>query len=638
MRLYSKWYSMKKSAVLFLAFISILSLCVAYTRFGRAAGAIYIRADGTVDPSTAPIQRVGNVYTFTGNVADDIIIEKDSIVLDGTGRTLQAEVSLDGRTNVTLTHMVIRSSGSGIMLNQASNCRMVGNDIVADRSGIRLRNSNYNTISDSSIEANIEYGLALAFSSNNIISNNNITTGIIDGINVGFSSNNVISGNNLTNKKSEYPIGFGIQFDGSSNCSITANKIMGFPMAGINIQSDSNNNRIEANHVTYGGSGIRISGSQNNNIAGNYVADNAGVGIHFDAASNNILRNNIMSNNTGNLKVESYTSSASGWINDVDTSNTADGKPVLYWINEVDRTVPLNAGYIGLVNCTRITVEGFTFMNKGQGVLLAYTTNSTVTRNNAINDCTIYLSSSSGNRIAENNIAGNGNGIYAQQSSGNTISANSITNNNKGIYLSGCSNNTITGNNVANNTNGIWFGGSSNNKIYLNNFQNNGHQAYDIAMEGLTASASLTVANFASTHVRQLISMYEEYVNFLGPPSVNTWDNGSRGNYWGDYIGTDANGDGVGDSPYIIYGDNKDNYPLVAPVKVVVPEFPSLLVLSTFMIALLVAASAYKRKHHASSNGQSNKGMAIAPSHIGILRASIGCKNFNFETLKRQVR
>lgn len=585
---------MKKSAVLFLAFVSILSLCVTDVRFVRAAGAIYIRADGNVDPSTASVQHVGNVYALTGNVADDIVIEKDNIVFNGAGHTLQAETSLDGRTNVTLTNMVIRSSGSGIMLNQALNCRIIKNDMVAERAGIRLRNSKYSTISANSIEAKIEYGLALGFSSNNIISNNNIITGIVDGINVAFSSNNVISENSVTNRKSQYPIGFGIQFDGSSDCKITKNKIIGFPMAGINIQSSSNNNRIEGNHVADGGTGIRIGDSQKNNVAGNYLANNAGVGIHLDAASNNILRDNVMSNNSGNLKVESYAGSASGWINDIDTSNTADGKPVLYWINEADKSVPSNAGYVGLVNCTGITVEGFTFANKGQGVLLAYTTNSTITGNNATNDCNIYLSSASNNRIVQNNIAGNENGIYAQQSSGNTIAANGITNNGNGIYFSGCSNNTITGNNIANNTNGIWFSGSSNNKIYLNNFLNNSRQAYNIALEG-SASTTLTVPNIASAYALQFVSTRGEPVNFVGPPSVNTWDNGSRGNYWSNYHGADSNGDGVGDSPYIIYGDNKDSYPLMVPVAGAIPEFPSLLFVLTLLLALLCAATAYER-------------------------------------------
>ncbi len=37
------------------------------------------------------------------------------------------------------------------------------------------------------------------------------------------------------------------------------------------------------------------------------------------------------------------------------------------------------------------------------------------------------------------------------------------------------------------------------------------------------------------------------------------------GNYWSDYIGTDSNGDGIGDTPYILAENNVDGYPLMGP-------------------------------------------------------------------------
>jgi len=50
--------------------------------------------------------------------------------------------------------------------------------------------------------------------------------------------------------------------------------------------------------------------------------------------------------------------------------------------------------------------------------------------------------------------------------------------------------------------------------------------------------------------------------------SSSTWndDYPSGGNYWSNYNGTDSDGNGIGDTPYIIDENNQDNYPLMAPI------------------------------------------------------------------------
>jgi nitrous oxidase accessory protein NosD len=60
----------------------------------------------------------------------------------------------------------------------------------------------------------------------------------------------------------------------------------------------------------------------------------------------------------------------------------------------------------------------------------------------------------------------------------------------------------------------------------------------------------------------------------------NIWDNGEEGNYWDDYSGSDINGDGIGDTPYTIYENFTDLYPLTTPfdinsVNIEIPEWQS---------------------------------------------------------------
>lgn len=49
---------------------------------------------------------------------------------------------------------------------------------------------------------------------------------------------------------------------------------------------------------------------------------------------------------------------------------------------------------------------------------------------------------------------------------------------------------------------------------------------------------------------------------------IDSFDNGTRGNYWSDYNGTDSNGDGIGDTPYLIDANRTDFYPLIAPFNI----------------------------------------------------------------------
>lgn len=107
---------------------------------------IYIRADGSVDPSGAPILRQGDIYALTGNITSDgdgIVIERDSMVIDGAGYTLQGTgaedskgIDLSGRTNVTAQNTQIRNFYLGIVLVSSSNNSISGNDIAHNFVGI----------------------------------------------------------------------------------------------------------------------------------------------------------------------------------------------------------------------------------------------------------------------------------------------------------------------------------------------------------------------------------------------------------------------------------------------------------------------------------------------------------------------
>ena len=186
----------------------------------EASGTIYIRATGEVE-GTDKIQRDGDVYTFTANIFDEIVVERDGIVVDGAGYTLQGTgsgtgISLLGRSNVIIRNMEIKTFNQGISLDGSSSIKISNNNVTNNISGIGLTDSSNNIISENNIAQNTAtYGIALwGFSSYNIISGNDITQNNMDGIRLYNSSNNTISGNNIT--QNNYG-GIRIRYESSNN-------------------------------------------------------------------------------------------------------------------------------------------------------------------------------------------------------------------------------------------------------------------------------------------------------------------------------------------------------------------------------------------------------------------------------------
>jgi len=95
-----------------------------------------------------------------------------------------------------------------------------------------------------------------------------------------------------------------------------------------------------------------------------------------------------------------------------------------------------------------------------------------------------------------------------------------------------------------------------------------------------------------------LINLNNFYQNSLNAydNSNGTWDYLGQGNYWNDYDGKDNNGDGIGDTPYIIPGGStQDNYPLMDPHGT--PGFEAIIVfLAIAVVAFLITAKRLKNK------------------------------------------
>jgi len=150
----------------------------------KANGTIYIRADGSVDPPTAPIQRIGDIYILKWNINASLVVERSNIIVDGDGYTLHGSgtgkgIDLTATSNVTIKNMEIKAFAYGIRLYkpyQSSNNKILANLITNNTYGVWV------------------------FASNNTLSKNTIANCSISGIVMDLgSSDNTISGNNIMN-------------------------------------------------------------------------------------------------------------------------------------------------------------------------------------------------------------------------------------------------------------------------------------------------------------------------------------------------------------------------------------------------------------------------------------------------------
>ena len=330
-----------------------------------------------------------------------------------------------------------------------------------------------------------------------------------------FGCHNIIMKNLFLNE-----VRYGIRMIYSSYCSIIDCEMDNNIKAGIYVESFSHNNTIEGNTVKNLRSyafGMLLDNTNYNNLTKNSIIDSNSLknGLQLFSSDNNIITNNYFLNHTSNAI-------------DFSVSN----------LNTVSENTIKNT-VIGL----SIHPGSFTSIDK----------NYFSGNKKAID----IMSGSIFNMISNNQIIDNAGGIYLiGEELFNTIKRNKIIGSNyHGIELTGETHCTISDNIVKENQYGIVLK-ASNNKVFRNELNNNTWQGFYIRGSNNTIYHN----NFISNNPNAKID------------SNNILDNGypSGGNYWDDYNGTDTDGDGIGDIPYIVKDvsgevSGQDNYPLMKP-------------------------------------------------------------------------
>jgi len=424
----------KKAKGFSILLITLLLMCLA-SNLVRAnfepapLPAILITNNGQVSPSSALINRSGDIYTFTGNWSAYVLeVERSNIVINGTGFS-------------------IVGNGVGYGINLHGVCNVVVSNINVEKTsrGIYLENSSKVTI-DSCRVTGCNNGIYLNTSKNNIISGNKLYFNF-NGIYLDHSGSNVLK-NNQIQPSDSYPLN-----------SMAHSFGLNFMVTGESLADYMND--VDSTNLVNGESIIYWVGRQNAVVPLNssYVAL-----VNCRAI---IAQNQQISKTQGFLVAWTTNSTVAnnrsfGNFNGIQVLHSSD---IMVSGNQIWENNGLDAG--------------------GDGINLMYSQFVTVLNNQVTGNWNggITCTSSSKNQLIGNIVAENWhNGINLLSGSNfNIISQNHLTNhttNSRGaVYIENSRNNTFTSNNL--NDNGCWAiqlkGDQGNNVFYGNNFLHNSY-------------------------------------------------------------------------------------------------------------------------------------------------------------------
>ena len=474
-------------------------------------GKVRITPDGFVE-GTDKISQNENVYTLTDDISGGvemgqifISIEKDNVIFDGAGRTIQGTgngiaIAVYGRKDVTIKNVKIIDFGTGIELRAID---FEGNSTASN-----------NQILDNYFETKY-WGIDLN-TNKGVVSGNRIVAK--DGIyGVNFQSNNTVFSNNafVDCGLVVFSPGFGNDFSG--------NIINGKPIVYMEHQ---------ANQIVEGAGQVFLSDCQNMLIRNIETGLNLRMTIELFRTHNSTVTeskgNVVLKDSHSNTLVDNQ-------LFDSGSLSTSGGSAV------------------ALYGSHNNTLANNLVLSKGNGVLLAGSSYNKVYGNSISSTDRVGISIESTsdcqsapefNYLYDNLISYAENGLSLRTGARrNFVYRNAFADCQNAFYLFSGYENTFLGNNISGSAQyAVYFYISDNNKFYQNNFWNNSKPAYE------------------NHETRYWPGANETYYS-----KNNAWDNGKEGNFWDDYTGSDTNGDGIGETPYNVYEDFYDHYPLTAP-------------------------------------------------------------------------
>lgn len=327
--------------------------------------------------------------------------------------------------------------------------------------------------------------------------------------------------------------------------------------------------------------GINAASTDRCHIIGNMMTNNGG-GITLQTSIGAVVSGNICSNDgvtiSGN-KLSEFDSHT------ITTDNLVGGLPIYYYVGAQALNLEnVAAGEVILAGCENVAITGLTTTSSSVGVEIAFSESVFLTGCSFqdcrfgvlatesyfvdIRSCTFtdneyggILELSDFVTVYECQFAGNSVGLSVGWLTDLLVGSSDFTNNGDALDITECSHVIVSGNHVWFNEQGINLVDCSKTWIYRNDISyNNNEYGYCIAMQIWGGKKVMIEENNFIGNDRQVAIVSRGDI---------AWDSEySIGNYWSDYTGIDVNGDGVGDTPYVIDANNQDYFPRMSPLVV----------------------------------------------------------------------
>ncbi len=224
---------------------------------------VYIRADGSIYPPTAPISAAipGSYYYLMANLSEPLVIQRNHITLDGAGYAIAGAgqalgLDVSGRLAVAVSNLTVRGFYTGVSFSNSTQC----------------------TLAYSAIVTNSRLGITQSGGSDNLYQGNTVKNpaDYADQMRLYYASNITVQ-DNVLGRDGLPDYGYGIELYRTASSAFTRNKISHTNSAVY--MARSNNNVVSLS--TFTSNNLAMEFYWGGNTAENNAVNSNWTGIHL---------------------------------------------------------------------------------------------------------------------------------------------------------------------------------------------------------------------------------------------------------------------------------------------------------------------------------------------------------------------